>query len=149
MTDEPTEIAPIIVTFPAGIDISYATAIDFMTWKASIYNNLAENLKQYPQFFGPYSTKIESTVTENPTKPWIIPNLIAAFGNKLTALVTALDAVPSTTLVNVGGGFVVEAGELKRTLQNFQKIIIVDNDGMPPAMAVAIWATRFSSRLVR
>lgn len=131
MSDEPNIVSPIIVALPPAIEISYATTIDFLTWKASIYGNLTEELKQYPLYFGPYSTEIQSTVTENPAKPWIIPNLIAAFGTKLAALASALDAVPSTAQINVGGGFTVSAGDLKRTLQNFQKIVIVDNGGMP------------------
>lgn len=130
MSDE-NIIAPIIITLPPSISISYGTEIDFLSWKASIYGNLPEYMKQYPELFGPYSTSIQSEVTENPTKPWIIPNLISAFGNKLAAFATALSATPDTQLIDVGGGVSVPAGDIKRTLQNFQKIVIVDNNGMP------------------
>lgn len=130
MSDE-NVIAPIIITLPPSISISYGTEIDFLSWKASIYGNIPEYMKQYPEFFGPYSTSIQSEVTENPTKPWIIPNLISAFGNKLAAFATTLSAIPDTQSIDVGGGVSIPAGDIKRTLQNFQKIVIVDNNGMP------------------
>lgn len=58
MADEPVE--PIIVRPPTIISVSFPSDLSFVSWYVSVYASLLEYEKDHPEYWGPYSTQIDS-----------------------------------------------------------------------------------------